>query len=216
MAIFDVTFMAGVPAAKAHLALHEHQYGCKPFQCLCASRHNGIMDRPDARRAAPCSLDAAFSVASFESRILVAVLPQPGYFLNRSSRALMATITVLADISTAPRAGVSTTPGATSSFFAVSPVFLASITAHEASNKVFVTCLVHGRRRAILDLLPGLLYRGRQRVHVFQENRKRPDLPAAEGGSERRHARQTNAMLDLPERSAFRVVLNPIGSFGGF
>src|SRR5450759_5955252 len=33
-----------------------------------------------------------------------------------------------------------------------------------------------------------------------------------EGVSERRHARQTNSMLDLPERITFQVVLNPISS----
>ena len=84
-------------------------------------------------------------------------------------------------------------------------------TAHEASNRLFLTRLVHGRHRPILDLLPSLLYRGRQLVHVLQEKRKRPDLPVAEGVPERRHARQTNTVLDLPERNTFRVVLNPIG-----
>jgi hypothetical protein len=42
----------------------------------------------------------------------VAVFQQHVHFFNLSSRALMATITVLADISTAPRAGVSSTPHA--------------------------------------------------------------------------------------------------------
>ncbi len=38
--------------------------------------------------------------------------PSTGHLFKFSSRALMATITVLADISTAPRAGVSSTPHA--------------------------------------------------------------------------------------------------------
>ena len=52
---------------------------------------------------------------------------------------------------------------------------------HEASNRLFLTSLVHGRHRPILDLLPSLLYREQQLVHVPQEKRKRPDLPVAEG-----------------------------------
>jgi len=46
------------------------------------------------------------------NRDLVPVLLRPGHFLSLRSRALMATITVLADISTAPRAGVSSKPHA--------------------------------------------------------------------------------------------------------
>lgn len=65
--------------------------------------------------------------------------------------------------------------------------------------------------RPIPDLLPGLLYCGRQLVHVLQEQRKRPYLLIAERVPERRHARQTNTMLDLSERVAFRVALYPIG-----
>ena len=44
------------------------------------------------------------------------------------------------------------------------------------SNRLFLTRLIHGRYRPILDLLPSLLYRGRQLVHVLEEKRKRPDL----------------------------------------
>ena len=40
------------------------------------------------------------------------LLEYPGYFSSLSNRALMATITVLADINTAPSAGVSSTPHA--------------------------------------------------------------------------------------------------------
>src|ERR1700687_3205587 len=80
------------------------------------------------------------------------------------------------------------------------------------SNRLFLTRLIHGRHRPILDLLPSLLYRGRQLVHVLEEKRKRPDLLVAERVAERRHARQTNTVLDLPERNTFWVVLNPIDS----
>ena len=46
----------------------------------------------------------------------------------------------------------------------------------DASNRLFLTRLIHGSCRPILDLLPSLLYRGRQLVHVLEEKRKRPDL----------------------------------------
>ena len=43
---------------------------------------------------------------------LVTILQRLGHFFKLSNRALMATITVLADISTAPKAGLSSTPHA--------------------------------------------------------------------------------------------------------
>lgn len=70
--------------------------------------------------------------------------------------------------------------------------------------------VIHTSHRPILDLLPSLLDSGRQLVHVLKESCKCPHLLVAEGVRERRHARQTNAVLDLPERNAFWVVLHPV------
>ncbi len=53
--------------------------------------------------------------------------------------------------------------------------------AHVASNRLFLSRLVHGCHRPILDLLPSLLHRGRQLVHVLQKQHKRPYIPIAEG-----------------------------------
>ena len=63
----------------------------------------------------------------------------------------------------------------------------------------------------MLNLLPSLLHGRRQLVHVLEEERKRPDLLVAQRSPERRHARQTNTVLDLPKRNTFRIVLNPFG-----
>jgi hypothetical protein len=58
------------------------------------------------------SFDSGFHIVSCESNIVVPVRQQLDHFISLSSRALMATITLLADINTAPRAGVSSTPHA--------------------------------------------------------------------------------------------------------
>jgi hypothetical protein len=66
-------------------------------------------------------------------------------------------------------------------------------------NRLLLRRVVHGGRRPILDLLPSLLHCGRQLVHILDEERKRPDLLVAQRRPERRHTRQTNAVLDPPE-----------------
>jgi hypothetical protein len=51
---------------------------------------------------------------------------------------------------------------------------------HAPSNRLFLISLIRGRHRPILDLLPSLMDRAREFVHVLQEKRKRPDLLIAE------------------------------------
>ncbi len=58
------------------------------------------------------SLERGLHSTVSQSEFVVPILYQNNHFLSFKSRALMATITVLADINTAPRAGLRSTPHA--------------------------------------------------------------------------------------------------------